>query len=194
MTNGSRIVDLTAVLEEGTPVNHPHHPRGPVVLPNQKYDFVRWFYADTWRRGGGPPVYDGMPEDWAQPDTARGWRNEEVLIHTHLGTHVDAAQHFNPDSTQDAATIPLETCFGRAVMLDVRHLGEDGEAFPITVEDLDAAVARAGAIVGEGDIVILHTGWLARWGRGRTPTASAMAASPTRACTARRRPGFWTEA
>jgi kynurenine formamidase len=160
----SVLIDLTPVLEEGTQVNHPHHPRAPIVLPNQKYDFVRHFYADTWRRGGGPPTFDGMPAEWATPEGARGWRNEEVLIHTHLGAHVDAAQHFNPDSPQDAAAIPLETCFGPAVLLDFRHLGD--EPFPITVDDLDEAERRAGVEVGEGDIVILHTGWLARWGIG----------------------------
>jgi arylformamidase len=159
-----KIVDLTPVLEEGTQVNHPHHPRGPVVLPNQRYDFVRLFYAQTWREGGGPPVYDGMPAAWAQPDEARGWRNEEVLIHTHLGAHVDAAQHFNPDSSQDAAAIPVEQCCGAAVLLDFSDRGE--EPFPITVEDLDEAERRAGIRVGEGDIVILHTGWLRRWGVG----------------------------
>lgn len=168
MTASTRLIDLTALLEEGTPVNHPHHPRGPVVLPNQKFDFVRWFYADTWRRGGGPPTFDGMPAEWAQPETARGWRNEEILIHTHLGTHVDAALHFNPDSAQDAAAIPLQRCFGAAVLLDFRHLGENGEPFPITVADLEEAERRAGVAVGAGDIVILHTGWLARWGKGQS--------------------------
>lgn len=166
MSDAARLVDLTALLEEGTQVNHPHHPRGPVVLPNQKYDFVRWFYAETWRRGGGPPLYDGLPADWGEPDTARGWANEEVLIHTHLGTHVDAPTHFNPESPTDAAAIPLEQCHGSAVLLDVRHLGEDGEAFAVTVEDLDEAERRAGETVGRGDIVLLHTGWLARWGEG----------------------------
>jgi kynurenine formamidase len=158
------LIDLTPILEEGMAVNHPHHPRGPVLLPNQKYDFVRYFYADTWRRTGGPPVFDGMPADWAEPETARGWRNEEVLIHTHLGAHVDAAQHFDPNSSQDAAGIPLDRCFGSAVLLDFRHLGK--EPFAITTSDLDEAERQAKVEVGKGDIVILHTGWLARWGVG----------------------------
>jgi kynurenine formamidase len=158
------LIDLTPVLEEGMAVNHPHHPRAPLVLPNQKYEFVRFFYAETWRRGGGPPVFDGVPGDWAEPHSARGWKNEEVLIHTHLGAHVDAAQHFDPESPQDAAAISPEQCFGSAVLLDFRDLG--AEPFAITTDDLDAAERKAGVEVGQGDIVILHTGWLARWGVG----------------------------
>jgi kynurenine formamidase len=170
------LIDLTPVLEEEMPVNHLHHPRAPLVLPNQKYEFVRHFYQDTWRRSGGPPAYDGMPEEWTQPDTARGWRNEEVVIHTHLGAHVDAAQHFNPDSPQDAAAIPLEQCYGSAVLLDFRHKGE--EPFEITVEDLEEAEERAGVEVERGDIVLLHTGWLARWGVGPTADRSKYGSVP----------------
>lgn len=164
----AKLIDLTPILEENTQVNHSHHPRGPLVLPNQRYDFVRWFYAETWRRGGGPPLYDGLPEEWGSPEAAREWRHEEVLVHTHLSAHIDAAQHFNPFSSQDAAEIPLDPCCGRAVLLDLRQQFE--EPFPITPEALDRPEAASGEEVGAGDIVILHTGWLTRWGLG--PEAS----------------------
>lgn len=158
------LIDLTPTLEEGMQANHPYHPRGPVVLPNQFFYMTSHWQKNTWEEGGAPPAFDGLPEDLVTPSSARGMKSEEVLIHTHLGTHMDSALHYYPDSRQDAAAIPLESCYGSAVLLDFRHKGE--EPFEITVEDLEAAERRAGETVREGDIVLFHTGWMARWGIG----------------------------
>ena len=170
------LIDLTPVLEEDMCANHLYHPRGPVFLPNQFYEMTRHWQTVTWSQGHPPPTYDGVPEDWANPETTRGMRSEEVLISTHLGTHIDSAQHYNPESQQDAASIPLESCFGSAVVLDFRHLGE--EPFEITVEDLDEAEARAGVKVELGEIVILHTGWMAKWGVGPTADRARYSSNP----------------
>src|SRR5262249_29486030 len=92
------------------------------------------------------------------------WQSEQVIIGTHMGTHIDAALHAYADSKQDAAAIPLEKCYGEAVMLDVRSLCE--EPYALTVRDLEEAEKESGTQVREGDIVIIHTGWAARWGYG----------------------------
>ncbi len=159
-----RLIDLTPVMEEGMKANHPYHPRGPVILPNQFFEMTSHWQNVTWSEGEAPPAFDGLPQELVTPRTARGMRSEEVLIHTHLGTHMDSALHYYPESKQDAASIPLETCYGPAILLDFRHKGE--EPFQITIEDLEAAEEAAGDRVREGDIVLFHTGWMARWGVG----------------------------
>jgi kynurenine formamidase len=159
------MIDLTPRLVEGMAINHPHHPRAPLVLVNQRFEFIRLFYRDFWMKTGSPPAFDGLPADWTDPESARGWQNEELLLHSHLGAHVDAPLHFNPESGWDAAAIPVDQCWGSAVVLDFRHLGE--EPFAITIADLEDAERRAGVIVGNDDIVLIHSGWMARWGHDR---------------------------
>lgn len=159
-----QVIDLTPVWEEGMAVNHLYHPRSPVMFPNQRYFFTKHFLGDVWREGGAPIPFDGLPADWTNPDTQRGFADEELMINTHLGTHIDAGSHFNPDSKQDAAAIPVEKCIGMATMLDFRHMGP--EPFKITVKDLEEAERKSGHRVGKGEIAILHTGWMARWGVG----------------------------
>jgi kynurenine formamidase len=49
-------------------------------------------------------------------------------------------------------------------MLDFRALCS--EPYAISAEDLDTAERESGTKVQDGDIVIIHTGWAARWGYG----------------------------
>src|ERR1700730_4005408 len=165
------IVDLSVVWEEGMAANESMHPRAPLGIPFLRTWFTRHYLADVWRTNGAPPAYDGLPADWVSPDTQRGYQDEAILMNGHLGTHIDAATHFNPESKEDAAAIPLDGCIGTAVLLDFRHLGKVPlEPFKITVPDIEKAEERAGVKVSNGDIVILHTGWMAAWGIG--PNAS----------------------
>lgn len=56
----------------------------------------------------------------------------------------------------------------RGVMLDiagVRGVEMMSEGDVITVEDIEAAAGDAGVTIGEGDVVILHTGWLSLLGK-----------------------------
>ena len=167
----TRLIDLTPTLEENMSVNSPQHPRAPLVLINQRFEFMRFYYKDVWTskderaRKGAPPAVDGIPEDWVDPKTMRGWQNEHIILHTHLGAHVDAPLHYNPETKWDAAHIPLDLCYGEAVILDFRHLCE--EPYPINVEDLEEAERQAGTRVKQDDIVLIHTGWLKRWGHNR---------------------------
>ena len=88
-----------------------------------------------------------------------GWAVEEIRASTHTGTHVDAPYHYAPTSEgQPARTIdqvPLEWCFAPGVVLDVRHKAP-GDF--ITVDDLQAALAKIEHELQPLDIVMLHTG------------------------------------
>jgi kynurenine formamidase len=74
-----------------------------------------------------------------------------VTISCHAYTHVDAPLHFLPDG-RDIATMPIDQWVGEAAVVDLTHLGANGE---VTGKELDA---RAGH-VRPGDIVLLRTDW-----------------------------------
>jgi kynurenine formamidase len=88
-----------------------------------------------------------------------GWAVEEVRAVTHTGTHVDAPYHYAPTSEgRPARTIdqvPLEWCLAPGVVIDVRHKAP-GEF--ITVDDLQAALAKIEYRLQPRDIVLLQTG------------------------------------
>lgn len=79
----------------------------------------------------------------------------------HGGTHLDAPIHFAEGGwTNDQ--IPLENLIGPAVVLDVRSSAASDADYRLTVEDIESWEARHGRI-GERSIVLLQTGWSARW-------------------------------
>lgn len=97
--------------------------------------------------------------------TRLGWANDVIKLSTHGTTHVDAPWHYGPTCAgQPAKTIdqvPLEWCYGPAVVLDMRHRG-DGEE--ITVADVQQALDALGHTLAAGEIVLMRTGNDALWG------------------------------
>ena len=74
-----------------------------------------------------------------------------LTISCHAYTHVDAPLHFLPDG-RDVATMPIDQWIGDAAVVDLTHLGANGE---VSAAELD----RQGAHVRRGDIVLLRTDW-----------------------------------
>ncbi len=70
-----------------------------------------------------------------------------IRTHTHVGTHVECPAHFYPGG-KDVTELPLDTFYGRAVLLDVPDAGAAQEIGPAY---LDAAL---GALIQHRDIVI----------------------------------------
>jgi kynurenine formamidase len=88
-----------------------------------------------------------------------GWAVEEIRAVTHTGTHVDAPYHYAPTSEGKPARtidqVPLEWCLAPGVVIDVRHKAA-GEF--ITIDDLQAALAKIEYQLKPRDIVLLQTG------------------------------------
>ena len=74
-----------------------------------------------------------------------------MTISCHAYTHVDAPVHFLPGD-RDMASMPIEGWTGPAAVVDLTHLGVNGE---VSGAELDR---RAGH-VERGDIVLLRTDW-----------------------------------
>ena len=66
--------------------------------------------------------------------------NTKLTLATHIGTHVDAPDHFDPDGTT-VENMPLERYMGPAVLLDLRELAQS--LTPISVADLKQAGGAA---------------------------------------------------
>jgi kynurenine formamidase len=81
-----------------------------------------------------------------------------VTMGCHVYTHVDAPLHFLPDG-RHIAEMPIDQWMGDAAVVDMTHLGPNGE---VTGADLD----RRGAHVRRGDIVLLWTDWPRRMSVG----------------------------
>ena len=71
----------------------------------------------------------------------------------HIGTHVDAFFHMNPNG-QSVDEMPLDLFFGKAVCFDMSHIPERGK---ITVADMERAQEAAGVTV-DGHIVLFYYG------------------------------------
>jgi kynurenine formamidase len=129
----------------------------------------------------------------ASPDVGA---NEDVLVFaSHTLTHMDALSHvfaagtfyngFPSDAVRTNSGIPncgidkVGGVAGRAVHLDLpRHQGVDWlePGYVITSADLEACATAQGTEVGEGDILLVRTGFLEYWhslGDPDTPTLSA---------------------
>lgn len=79
----------------------------------------------------------------------------------HGGTHLDAPIHFHEGGV-DAAAVPLERLIAPAVVIDVGDLAAGDPDYRLTAADVAAHEAEHGSIP-PGSIVLLRTGWSARW-------------------------------
>ena len=79
----------------------------------------------------------------------------------HGGTHLDAPIHFF-EGRQTVDQVPLERLVAPAVVIDVRDRAAADPDYRLTVGDVADWERRHGRIP-PGTIVLLNTGWAARW-------------------------------
>ncbi len=118
--------------------------------------------------------FRNMPEDFV------GWADDTVSMGAHAITHIEAPWHYGPVSggarAQTVDEMPLEACIGPGVTLDMSRK-QDGE--PISVADIEAELARTGAVIAPGTITLIRTGrdqYLGQkdyWKRGTGVSAEA---------------------
>lgn len=97
-----------------------------------------------------------------------GYYCQTISLAEHTGAHVDAPSHSNAhmmDATIEK--VMPDKLIGRAVLYDLSPLelkaGEQAD-----VGDLIACEERTGAKAGEGDIALLHFGWMKKyWAVGK---------------------------
>lgn len=132
----TRVIDLTWPLWEGMP-NHPAHPVAPRLLSGTMT------HKSTALWMAKSPTYGQV-----------SFTSEQFVLAGHVGTHLDAPFHGNPDGPTVEAIDLAHVC-GAAVWLDVS--AATGPRALLEPGHLERAAAAAG--VGPAPITLLFTGW-----------------------------------
>lgn len=128
----SRIIDLSVKLEDFMPAHK--NLQKPIVIPHLRHEASKTLGL-------------GTPEDPLTFQTCY------IGMMDHIGTHVDAFFHTNPEGAP-IDEMPIEMFMGKAVVLDLCHIPDLGD---IDVADLEEAEQKAGVKI-DGHIVLLCTG------------------------------------
>lgn len=156
--SGARVFDLAQPLYAGVP-HFPTHPPFLMTLTKQHGEIVI--------PGGGSSAA------------------EAITLGGHVGTHIDALNHFScggmlfgghtPRQSPAGGVEPLSVdtiapILRRAVLFDIA--GYEGvealpETYAVTPEILEAVAARNSIDVRKGDVVLLRTGWARYWDNPR---------------------------
>ena len=108
-------------------------------------DLTQTFGSDT-------PGYPGGPVPQIKQIASikvDGYTDYQINTAMHVGTHMDGPAHFVVGGKR-LSEIPVERFFGRGVLIDVRNQN-------ITAKLLEG--------VQEGDVVLVLTGWSAKFGQ-----------------------------
>ncbi len=113
----------------------------------------------------GIPAWPGDTKPFEARIQARaeqaGYFSRSFCTLEHFGTHMDAPVHFPPGKTTVDA-IPPTRLFGPAVVLDVTAQAREDADYLLSPADIERWETAYGAIPA-GAIVLLRTGWAARW-------------------------------
>lgn len=105
------------------------------------------------------PVYPGTEQPKFLPANsyeADGFKETELRMYTHTGTHMDPPAHLFPGRTTLDA-FPADQFIGKALVIDCRQLRE-GE--PITM----AFLRKYGEKTEQAEFLLFNLGWDKRWG------------------------------
>jgi len=90
-----------------------------------------------------------------------GYFTRSFWMLEHYGTHMDAPAHF-PGGKETLDQLPVQHLFGPAVVIDVREEAARDADYRLTAVRVEKWEALHGR-VPSGAIVVLRTGWSARW-------------------------------
>jgi kynurenine formamidase len=138
----------------------PQDRKPAAPAPEKLVDLTHAFDADTiyWPTAGGFVL-----EQVAHGKTEKGffYAANRFCSAEHGGTHLDAPIHFF-EGRRTADQIPVEQLIGKGVRVDVSARCAQDRDHRVSVADLVAFEIRNGRIA-PGSIVLLQTGWAARW-------------------------------
>lgn len=103
-------------------------------------------------------TFEATPKATVKKD---GYFTRTFSMLEHYGTHIDAPIHF-PPGKRPVDQIPPEKLFGPAIVIDVRAEVEKDPDYQLTNARISAWEKEHGRIP-QGAIVLLRTGWDARW-------------------------------
>ncbi|MDA8017277.1 MAG: cyclase family protein [Thermoanaerobaculia bacterium] len=160
----SLLLVVAATFAEGCAV-----PPGARATAEPSLDLSRAQIIDLSHTYGADTLYwPTSPSDFelqqlAHGVTEGGWFYSANLLCTpeHGGTHLDAPIHFH-DDVWTADQIAVERFVRPAVVIDVSAMAAENPDYVLTPDDLATWESRHGRVPA-GSIVLLRTGWDARW-------------------------------
>jgi len=115
-------------------------------------DTIYWPTAESFTRE--PVSFGRTPQGY-------WYAANNIRMAEHGGTHMDAPIHF-AEGKQTSDAVPLGSCIGPAVVIDVRKQATADRDYRLSVDDIRAWEADNGTIP-RGAIVIMWSGWGALW-------------------------------
>ncbi|MFQ5964600.1 MAG: cyclase family protein [Candidatus Scalinduaceae bacterium] len=79
----------------------------------------------------------------------------------HLGTHIDAPNHFE-NNQLSVDQLPLKTLIGPAAVIDISTKVEVNSDYQLTVKDI-ILWEKSNSQIEDGSIILLNTGWWKKW-------------------------------
>jgi kynurenine formamidase len=115
-------------------------------------------HANLPRWPGDTRVFEAKTNSTVKKD---GYFTRNFWMLEHYGTHLDAPAHF-PPGKKTVDQIPPGRLLGPAVVIDIRKEAKKDADYRLTVSRVARWEKRHGRIP-RGAIVLLRTGWAARW-------------------------------
>lgn len=136
-------------------------PKAPDLATAKVVDLTHPFDAQTIYWPTSPSAFE--LKSLAYGPTPGGWfySSNAFCAPEHGGTHLDAPIHFAKDGAT-ADKLDLRKLVAAAAVLDIRKKTAADPDYRLSVDDVKEWEKRHGAIPA-GTIVLLETGWSARW-------------------------------
>jgi kynurenine formamidase len=148
-----KLIDLTRPL---VPVNQEAFPK--MLKPLLRIISCEVNYVD--HKAGAKIMQELFQCSESDLPEREGWAEDDIVISSHCGTHVDAPWHYGSTCEGKPAKkideIPLAELYCSAVVLDLTAKRGTGSA--ITIDDLQQALQKVSYQIQPGDAVLIHTG------------------------------------
>ncbi len=128
-----RVVDLTHIISE----------QAPAFMPAMRLEIAN-------------------PEEEGEVGRKLGIYGRRFCVSEHLGTHVDAPNHFGGRDRKAVDQLDAAQLVARAVVVEITEMVKANADYRLSVADLERWEKRHGRIPA-GSVVVARTGWSARW-------------------------------
>jgi kynurenine formamidase len=139
----------------------PTHADALAAISRGEVRVVDLAWPISEKTHGWPGDPQGFHAEESEGARAAGYFSRSFSLPEHCGTHMDAPIHV-PPGTIPVDAIAVERLFGPAVVIDIAAAVASQADYRLTVGDIEAWERRNGTI-SRGAIVLLRTGWAARW-------------------------------
>jgi kynurenine formamidase len=132
----------------------------PVIDPSKLIDLSYAFGPSTIYWPTAEP-FTLRRVAYGRTDKGYFYAANNISMAEHGGTHMDAPIHF-AEGRRSSDEVPLTSCIGPAVVIDVCESAARDSGYALAVDDLRRWESRNGRIP-RGSVVVMFSGWGQRW-------------------------------